>query len=63
MKPAQVTISQLRHAIREAADALYFLWETRGDDVNWSKVEDLALRLADLADTLESQAKKEGAPA
>ncbi|MEM3675080.1 MAG: hypothetical protein QXG08_06375 [Candidatus Methanomethyliaceae archaeon] len=44
--------SDFQKVLREAADALYFVWENRSDpdSVNWTKVRSLALRLSEMAE-------------
>lgn len=45
-------MSKTKRYLKEAADALYFLWEREGKDVDWVKVRSLALKLHDLAEGL-----------
>ena len=45
-------MSDPKRSLMEAADALYYIWECRGEGVDWEKVRSLALRLHDAAEGL-----------
>ena len=42
-------MNEVVKALKEAADALYYIWECRGGNVDWVKVRSLALWLYNLA--------------